>query len=221
MAFFPRARCASRQASIRASTREAQSARLGVPLRTNLQLADGIVSGTFTSPTVYGVRAEMIGNASRAVDDRSLGTDQVDVQTRIHVPLPPGTAGCGSAAASRKPWRVAVISSADVHRRRRLGQARRRRVEVRHRDAHGDVHEFLIQQSRVGARHAAPRSRARPSRRRRSSSQRADARSTSAGARRLRAPVALQRPRRLAALGGRRRSSSARRAAIASATPMT
>src|SRR3569623_34942 len=51
----------------------------------NLQLADGIVSGTFTSPTVYGVRAEMIGNASRAIDDRSLGTDQVDVQPRVHV----------------------------------------------------------------------------------------------------------------------------------------
>ena len=50
----------------------------------SLQLADGIVSGTFTSPTVYGVRAEMIGNASRAIDDRSLSTDQVDVQTRIH-----------------------------------------------------------------------------------------------------------------------------------------
>src|SRR5262249_10269335 len=50
-----------------------------------LQLADGIVSGTFTSPTVYGVRAEMIGNASRAVDDRSLGNDQVDVQTRVHL----------------------------------------------------------------------------------------------------------------------------------------
>ena len=51
----------------------------------SLQLADGIVSGTFTSPTVYGVRAEMIGNASRAVDDRSLGNDQVDVQTRVHL----------------------------------------------------------------------------------------------------------------------------------------
>ena len=50
-----------------------------------LQLADGIVSGTFTSPTVYGVRAEMIGNASRAIDDRSLGTDQVDVQTKVHL----------------------------------------------------------------------------------------------------------------------------------------
>src|SRR5690348_10501800 len=50
-----------------------------------LQLADGIVSGTFTSPTVYGVRAEMIGNASRAIDDRSLSSDQVDVQTRVHL----------------------------------------------------------------------------------------------------------------------------------------
>src|SRR5262245_32354746 len=48
--------------------------------QSSLQLADGIVSGTFTSPTVYGVRAEMIGNASRAIDDRSLGTDQIDVQ---------------------------------------------------------------------------------------------------------------------------------------------
>ena len=35
-----------------------------------LQIADGIVSGTFTSPTVYGVRAERLGNASRAVDER-------------------------------------------------------------------------------------------------------------------------------------------------------
>src|SRR3954471_7434048 len=43
----------------------------------NLQIADGIVSGTYTSPTVYGVHAEMIGNASRAVDQRSLGSDQV------------------------------------------------------------------------------------------------------------------------------------------------
>src|SRR5512142_2568774 len=31
------------------------------------QTADGIVSGTFTSPTVYGVRAEMMGNARRGV----------------------------------------------------------------------------------------------------------------------------------------------------------
>lgn len=79
----------------------------------NLQIADGIVSGTFTTPTVYGVRAEMIGNASRAVDDRSLGSDQVDVQTRIHVPFRQA-GGMWFGGGVAKPWRVAVISSADV-----------------------------------------------------------------------------------------------------------
>jgi hypothetical protein len=78
-----------------------------------LQLADGIVSGTFTSPTVYGVRAEMIGNASRALDDRSLGTDQVDVQTRVHV-LFRRNGGLWFGGGVARPWRVAVISSADV-----------------------------------------------------------------------------------------------------------
>jgi hypothetical protein len=78
-----------------------------------LQIADGIVSGTFTSPTVYGVRAEMIGNASRAVDDRSLGTDQVDVQTRVHV-LFHEHGGMWLGGGVARPWRVAVISSADV-----------------------------------------------------------------------------------------------------------
>lgn len=78
-----------------------------------LQLADGIVSGTFTSPTVYGVRAEMIGNASRAVDDRSLGNDQIDVQTRVHVDFRHrGGLWFGSGVA--RPWRVGVVSSADV-----------------------------------------------------------------------------------------------------------
>jgi hypothetical protein len=79
----------------------------------NLQIADGIVSGTFTTPTVYGVRAEMIGNASRAVDERSLGSDQVDVQTRIHVPFRQA-GGLWFGGGVAKPWRVAVISSADV-----------------------------------------------------------------------------------------------------------
>lgn len=78
-----------------------------------LQLADGIVTGTFTSPTVYGVRAEMIGNASRAMDDRSLGNDQVDVQTRINL-LYHQRAGMWFGGGVARPWRVAVISSADV-----------------------------------------------------------------------------------------------------------
>ena len=78
-----------------------------------LQIADGIVSGTFTSPTVYGVRAEMIGNASRAMDDRSLGTDQVDVQTRVHV-LFRTHGGMWLGGGVARPWRVAVVSSAEV-----------------------------------------------------------------------------------------------------------
>src|SRR5829696_1938180 len=78
-----------------------------------LQLADGIVSGTFTSPTVYGVRAEMIGNASRALDDRSLGTDQVDVQTRVHMTFRQ-RGGLWFGGGVALPWRVAVISSANV-----------------------------------------------------------------------------------------------------------
>jgi hypothetical protein len=78
-----------------------------------LQLADGVVSGTFTSPTVYGVRAEMIGNASRALDDRSLGNDQVDVQTRVHMQFRQ-RGGLWLGAGVARPWRVAVISSADV-----------------------------------------------------------------------------------------------------------
>jgi hypothetical protein len=78
-----------------------------------LQLADGIVSGTFTSPTVYGVRAEMIGNASRAMDDRSLGNDQVDVQTRVHL-LFHQHGGVWLGGGVARPWRVAVVSSADV-----------------------------------------------------------------------------------------------------------
>src|SRR6185436_2435029 len=78
-----------------------------------LQLADGIVSGTFTSPTVYGVRAEMIGNAARAVDDRSLGNDQVDLQTRVHV-LFRHRGGLWFGSGVARPWRVGVVSSADV-----------------------------------------------------------------------------------------------------------
>ena len=78
-----------------------------------LQLADGIVSGTFTSPTVYGVRAEMIGNASRAIDDRSLSSDQVDVQTRVHLRFRErGGLWVGGGVA--RPWRVAVFSAADI-----------------------------------------------------------------------------------------------------------
>lgn len=76
------------------------------------QLADGIVSGTFVAPTVYGVRAELITNASRAFNDLSRGNDQVDLETRVSVPWRSG--GVWVAGGVAKPWRIAVVSAVDV-----------------------------------------------------------------------------------------------------------
>ena len=76
------------------------------------QLADGIVSGTFIAPTVYGVRAELISNASRAFIDRARGNDQVDVETRVSVPWKSG--GFWIAGGVARPWRMAVASAVDI-----------------------------------------------------------------------------------------------------------
>ena len=135
-----------------ASVREDHRARLSVALGPALQIADGIVSGTFTSPTVYGVRAEMLGNASRAMDDRSLGTDQVDVQTRVHV-LFHDYGGMWFGGGVARPWRVAVISSADVADAgvwTKLGDATSKFGVA---TLHDDVHELLVQQDRRAPRH--------------------------------------------------------------------
>jgi hypothetical protein len=79
----------------------------------NWQLVDGSVGGTLIAPTIYGVRTEFIGNASRAFDDRSLGTDQVDVQTRVTVPFNK-QAGAWLGGGVARPWRVMVVSSVDL-----------------------------------------------------------------------------------------------------------
>jgi hypothetical protein len=77
------------------------------------QVADAGVSGIFTSPTVYGVRAEFLSNASRAFSDQALGSDEVDVQTRVHV-LFHQRGGVWVGGGVARPWRLAVISSIDV-----------------------------------------------------------------------------------------------------------
>jgi hypothetical protein len=45
--------------------------------------------------------------------DRSLGNDQVDVQTRVHLQFRQ-RAGMWFGGGVARPWRVAVVSSADV-----------------------------------------------------------------------------------------------------------
>src|SRR3954469_11259319 len=79
----------------------------------NWQLVDGSIGGTLVAPTIYGVRAELIGNASRAFDDRSLGTDQLDMQTRINVQFNKN-AGAWLGGGVARPWRVMVVSSVDL-----------------------------------------------------------------------------------------------------------
>ena len=79
----------------------------------NWQLVDGSIGGTLIAPTIYGVRTEFIGNASRAFDDRSLGTDQVDVQTRVNVQFNKQS-GAWLGGGVARPWRVMVVSSVDL-----------------------------------------------------------------------------------------------------------
>ena len=79
----------------------------------NWQLVDGSIGGTLVAPTIYGVRAELIGNASRAFDDRSLGADQIDVGTRINF-LFNNHSGAWVGGGVARPWRVMVVSTIDV-----------------------------------------------------------------------------------------------------------
>jgi hypothetical protein len=77
------------------------------------QLVDGSIGGTLVAPTIYGVRAELIGNASRAYDDRSLGADQVDVGTRINFAFNKDF-GAWLGGGVARPWRVTVVSTVDL-----------------------------------------------------------------------------------------------------------
>jgi hypothetical protein len=79
----------------------------------NWQLVDGSIGGTLVAPTIYGVRAELIGNASRAFDDRSLGADQIDVGTRISFQFNKKS-GAWIGGGVARPWRVVVVSTMDL-----------------------------------------------------------------------------------------------------------
>lgn len=79
----------------------------------NWQLVDGSIGGTLVAPTIYGVRAELIGNVSRAFDDRALGADQIDVGTRINFAFNKRS-GAWVGGGVARPWRVTVVSTIDL-----------------------------------------------------------------------------------------------------------
>jgi hypothetical protein len=89
------------------------STALWMPDGENAKLAEGAIGGTLVAPTIYGVRAELIGNASRALDDRSLGADQVDVGTRINF-LFTQRSGAWVGGGVARPWKVNVVSTVDL-----------------------------------------------------------------------------------------------------------
>jgi hypothetical protein len=77
------------------------------------QIADGTLSGTLLTPTLHHLRAEVIGNASRAFFDQSLENDQVDAQARLHM-LFSQNSGIWVGGGVARPWRIAVVSAVDV-----------------------------------------------------------------------------------------------------------
>src|SRR5690349_10177480 len=77
------------------------------------QIADGTLSASVFTPTWYGVRGELIGNASRAFFDRSIADDQLDAQARVHL-LMKQSGGIWVGGGVARPWRVAVVSHVDV-----------------------------------------------------------------------------------------------------------
>lgn len=77
------------------------------------QIADGALSAKLSSPAIYHVRGEILTNATRAFDDRSIETDQLDAQGRVYLLLR-DRGGIWVGAGAARPWRIAVVSSMDV-----------------------------------------------------------------------------------------------------------
>ena len=65
------------------------------------QVADGSFSTTVLSPTFHGFRAELLGNASRAFFEQSIGDDDFSAQARLHAVIGDrGGAWVGGATVS-------------------------------------------------------------------------------------------------------------------------
>ncbi|HVZ77516.1 MAG TPA: glycogen-binding domain-containing protein [Gemmatimonadaceae bacterium] len=77
------------------------------------QVADGYLTAALSSPTRYHLRAEAIGDLSRAFYDRETRNDQIDAQARVHLVFSQ-RGGMWLSSGIARPWRVAVVSSVDM-----------------------------------------------------------------------------------------------------------
>lgn len=116
----------SRDGDVPASTmRVAPGLRLALPLvdisangsawlqGQQWEIADGTISATVYTPTLFGMRGEILANASRAFFDRSIANDQIDAQLRLHYLLKQ-RGGIWFGGGMARPWRIAVVSHVDV-----------------------------------------------------------------------------------------------------------
>lgn len=78
----------------------------------SVQLGDAAAGLEAYTPLLYGVRAEVLANASRLFFDPSLQNDQVDAEGRLHLMRQRGGVWLGSGVA--RPLRVAAVSNVNV-----------------------------------------------------------------------------------------------------------
>lgn len=97
-----------------ADHRMAMSARASAWLGNeyNWQLGDASAALEAYTPLMYGVRAEVMANASRLFFDPSLQSDQVDAEGRLHLMRQRLGVWLGSGVA--RPLRVAAVSNVNV-----------------------------------------------------------------------------------------------------------
>src|SRR5437867_3586968 len=76
------------------------------------QLGDAAAGLEAYTPLLYGVRAEVLANASRVFFDPSVQNDQIDAEGRLHFMRQRGGVWLGSGVA--RPLRVAAVSNVNV-----------------------------------------------------------------------------------------------------------
>lgn len=77
------------------------------------QLADGNAVVAVSTPSVFGVHAELVGTASRIAFDPLVTSDQVDARARVHMALSQ-RGGFWLGGGVDRPVQVAIVSAVEV-----------------------------------------------------------------------------------------------------------
>jgi hypothetical protein len=95
-----------------ANDRFTASARGSAWVGDHLQLGNSVAALEAYSPLLYGLRAEVLANASRLFQDPTVQNDQLDAEGRLHFMRQRGGVWLGSGVA--RPLRVAAVTNVNV-----------------------------------------------------------------------------------------------------------